>query len=295
MRTLAHQLVRYADTDATIVIRGETGSGKERVARWLHALSTRTQGQFMAVNCGAIPSELVEAELFGTTAGAFTGARQRPGWFERAHQGTLLLDEIGEMPLAAQAVLLRVLEDGVFWRVGSERPTKVDVRILCATHRNLEADVRTGRFRLDLFHRISALILEVPPLRKRREDLHTLTEQLLPTHVHRLTPAAWRALEKYPWPGNIRELKNVLVRASLNAQSPKIGPNDLDLRYHEDAPTVATKNGTTALKPLDQVVSQYVLDAVRGCEGNVRAAARHLKVSPTTVYRYLAMGSENSR
>ena len=293
MQTLAHQLARYADTDATIVIRGETGSGKERVARWLHSVSSRTQGQFIALNCGAIPSELVEAELFGTAAGAFTGARQRPGWFERADQGTLLLDEIGEMPLAAQAVLLRVLEDGVFWRVGSERPTKVDVRIVCATHRNLEADVRTGRFRLDLFHRISALILEVPPLRERREDLFALTEQLLPTHVNRLTPAAWRALENYPWPGNIRELKNVLVRASLNAQGARIGPNDLDLRHQADGPTGVMTNSSAILKPLNQVVSQYVFGAVRGCEGNIRAAARLLKVSPTTVYRYLAMGSED--
>jgi transcriptional regulator with PAS, ATPase and Fis domain len=298
MCALAYQLERYAQSDAAVIIMGETGSGKERVARRIHQLSSRRRESFSAVNCGAIPAELVEAELFGTTAGAFTGARQRQGWFERAHRGTLLLDEIGEMPMTAQAVLLRVLEDGVFWRVGSERPTQVDVRLLCATHRNLENDVHSGRFRLDLFHRISALIVEIPPLRHRGDDLLELVEQLAPEHAARLTPAAWHKLQHYAWPGNIRELKNVLCRAGLDTFSDAIEAKNIDLRHCLSASLPRSMNANSdstlsKLKPLNQALSEYVVKAVQRCEGNIRATARALDISPTTVYRYLAMGVEN--
>jgi len=223
MRQVMAQVERVAGTETRVCILGETGTGKELIARTLHERSPRKEGPFITLNCAAVPSELVESELFGHEKGAFTGAAQkRAGKFEQAEGGTLFLDEIGDMPAAMQAKLLRVLEEGEIERVGGGKPVKVDVRVLVATHRNLEELAREGKFRQDLYHRVVVFSLRLPPLRERREDIAQLAEHLarqLTTANNwpaaRFTPAALRLLEQYAWPGNIRELRNAVERVLL--------------------------------------------------------------------------------
>ena len=218
MRRVMAQIERVAASESRICIYGETGTGKELVARTLHEKSNRASGPFVTLNCAAVPAELIESELFGHEKGSFTGAAQRhTGKFEQAHRGTLFLDEIGDMPAAMQAKLLRVLEEGEVERIGSGKPTTVDVRVVVATHRNLEQLVESGGFRRDLYHRVVVFPVELPPLRKRREDLPALVE-----HFARQVSAqnGWKpvpfsaeaieALKQYRWPGNIRELRNVV-------------------------------------------------------------------------------------
>lgn len=219
------QIERVAASETRVCIYGETGTGKELVARTLHEKSNRAAGPFVTLNCAAVPSELIESELFGHEKGSFTGAAQRhTGKFEQAHRGTLFLDEIGDMPAAMQAKLLRVLEEGEIERIGGDKPTSVDVRVIVATHRNLEQLVEAGTFRRDLYHRVVVLPVELPPLRKRCEDLPALVE-----HFSRQVSAqnGWKpvtfnasaieALKRYSWPGNIRELRNVVERLLLLA------------------------------------------------------------------------------
>ena len=221
----------YADTDAAVVITGETGTGKELVARALHEHSGRRQRPFVAVNCSAISSELLESELFGHERGAFTGAvRTHRGRFERAHQGTIFLDEIGDMPMHAQAKLLRVLEEGRLERVGGEQSHKIDVRVIGATNVPLEQMVRDGRFRADLYHRLAVLRIHLPPLRRRPEDLPLLVDYFLALFrrkyrksIHRLTGEAMSLLQAYLWPGNVRELRNVLERVFVETHAEVIG------------------------------------------------------------------------
>jgi len=221
----------YGPSDASVVVTGETGTGKELVAKALHEESPRCNCPFVAVNCSAISRELLESELFGHEKGAFTGAlRTHRGRFERADGGTLFLDEIGDMPLVTQAKLLRVLENGTIERVGAERETPVDVRVVCATNVPLERAVATGRFRADLYHRLAVLRLHLPALRERLEDLPFLVEFFLPIlnrkyrrRVQRLTPEAVNFLRTYLWPGNIRELRNVLERVVVETQGEVIG------------------------------------------------------------------------
>jgi DNA-binding NtrC family response regulator len=225
MRRVMAQIERVAASEARICIYGETGTGKELVARTLHEKSNRAAGPFVTLNCAAVPGELIESELFGHEKGSFTGAAQRhTGKFEQAHRGTLFLDEIGDMPPAMQAKLLRVLEEGEVERIGAEKPTTVDVRVVVATHRNLEQLVESGGFRRDLYHRIVVFPVELPPLRQRTEDLPALVE-----HFARQVSAqnGWKpvpfaddaidALKRYAWPGNIRELRNVVERLLLLA------------------------------------------------------------------------------
>jgi two-component system nitrogen regulation response regulator NtrX len=225
MRRVMTQIERVAASETRICIYGETGTGKELVARTVHEKSHRASGPFVTLNCAAIPAELIESELFGHEKGSFTGAAQRHnGKFEQAHRGTLFLDEIGDMPVAMQAKLLRVLEEGEVERIGSDKPTKVDVRVVVATHRNLEQLVESGGFRRDLYHRVVVFPLTLPPLRARCEDLSALVE-----HFSRqvsaqngwkpvpFSPAAIGALKEYAWPGNIRELRNVVERLLLLA------------------------------------------------------------------------------
>jgi DNA-binding NtrC family response regulator len=213
-------------SEARICIYGETGTGKELVARTIHERSQRATGPFVTLNCAAVPAELIESELFGHEKGSFTGAAQRhTGKFEQAHRGTLFLDEIGDMPLAMQAKLLRVLEEGEVERIGAEKPTSVHVRVVVATHRNLELLVETGGFRRDLYHRIVVFPVELPPLRQRPEDLPALVD-----HFVRQVSAqnCWKpvpfthdaidALKQYAWPGNIRELRNIVERLLLLAE-----------------------------------------------------------------------------
>lgn len=248
MHEVRDRIARVAPTHATVLITGETGTGKEVVARAIHRNSPRAPKPFVAVNCAAFTETLLESELFGHEKGAFTGAdRQRLGLFEAAHEGTLLLDEAGEMSLAAQAKLLRVLTDGQVLRVGSTRPRRVDVRVLVATHRNLEQRVKDGQFREDLFYRLAVVPIHLPPLRDRRDDIAGLsdvfchqvaTELKMPRR--RLSSEALQKLQQYRFPGNLRELKNLIERAYILSSSQEIGADDLPISQRE---VVASGNG----------------------------------------------------
>ena len=235
MRRVLDMVQRIAATRTTVLITGESGTGKERVAKAIHVQSERRDRPFVVVNCGAIPDALIEAELFGHEKGAFTGASSaRPGMFRAAEGGTLLLDEIGDLPLGLQVKLLRVLQEKLVRGVGSSTEVPIDVRVLAATNRNVEDDVRSGRLRQDLYYRLNVIRLEVPPLRERREDIRVLGEHFLARcsaeqnkDVRALSPDALRALEAYAFPGNVRELENVVERAVALAQGPTIGLGDL--------------------------------------------------------------------
>jgi DNA-binding NtrC family response regulator len=228
---------KVSSTTTTVLITGETGTGKELVARAIHRNSSRSRKPFIAINCAAVTETLLESELFGHERGAFTGAdRARPGLFEAAHEGTVFLDEVAEMSAAAQAKLLRVLADGEIQRVGSTVTRRVDVRVLAATHRNLEDRVKDETFRQDLYYRLAVVPVHLPPLRERREDLAELCECLskriaeeMKVPVKRLTPAALEKLSRYAFPGNIRELRNLLERALILGQSPELQPEDFYL------------------------------------------------------------------
>jgi two-component system nitrogen regulation response regulator NtrX len=223
MREVMAQVEHVAASETRVCVRGETGTGKELIARTLHEKSPRRNGPFISLNCAAIPAELMESELFGHEKGSFTGAAARHlGKFEHAHGGTLFLDEIGDMPLTMQAKLLRVLEEGEIERVGGDKPFAVDVRVVVATHRNLEEQVRQGTFREDLYHRVFVFPIQLPPLRERREDIRVLAEHFVRQltdqnnwKVKRFSAEATRALEDYSWPGNVRELRNVVERVLL--------------------------------------------------------------------------------
>ncbi|WP_338284465.1 sigma-54 dependent transcriptional regulator [Limnobacter thiooxidans] len=257
---LLQLIERVAPSDATALIIGETGTGKELVARHLHALSERSQGPFIAVNCGAFSETLVESELFGFERGAFTGAQTaRAGWFEAADGGTLFLDEIGDLPLAMQVKLLRVLQEREVVRIGSRKPTPVDFRLIAATNVNLEEAVRVGRFRQDLLYRLQVVNLPVKPLRQRKGDILPLAQHFVKQYAGRihidgatLGPLAEKALLNYPWPGNIRELENVIHRALLVSHNGWINAVDLQLPdwRASDNPT------TTSYEPLPPVASQ---------------------------------------
>jgi len=225
MKEVMAQVEHVAASETRVCIRGETGTGKELIARTLHEKSPRRNGAFISLNCAAVPSELMETELFGHEKGSFTGAASRhTGKFEQAHRGTLFLDEIGDMPMTMQAKLLRVLEEGEIERVGGDKPFTVDVRVVVATHRNLEEQVRQGTFREDLYHRVFVFPIVLPPLRERREDIRVLAEHFVRQleeqnnwKLRKLSPEAIAELERYSWPGNVRELRNVVERVLLLA------------------------------------------------------------------------------
>lgn len=236
MHSLRERIHLVAPGGSRVLIQGESGTGKELVASWIHRLSPRAEAPLVAVNCAAIPSELIESELFGHERGAFTGAvSRRIGRFESAGAGTLFLDEVGELSPDAQAKLLRALQEQRFHRVGGDRPVRFHARVLSATNQPLVRRVREGRFRLDLYHRIAVVVLDVPPLRARTEDIpelaRSLLEQLgrkdLSLAGRRLTPPAIRALQAHPWPGNVRELQNVLERAAVFATGGVLEESDI--------------------------------------------------------------------
>jgi two-component system nitrogen regulation response regulator GlnG len=237
MQQVFKMIGRVATSEAPVMITGESGSGKELVARALHHYSSRSDRAFLAINCAAIPEALLESELFGHERGAFTGAHnQRIGRFEQCDKGTLFLDEIGEMPLATQSKLLRVLQEGEFSRVGGNETIRTDVRIVCATNKNLEDEIVKRTFREDLFYRLNVVRIHLPPLRARKEDIQLLAEyflQKLANARHRpllkLSEEAVRALEAYPWPGNVRELENTMQRAAVLAQGDVLLPKDIPL------------------------------------------------------------------
>jgi DNA-binding NtrC family response regulator len=266
MRRVMAQIERVAASETRVCIYGETGTGKELVARTLHEKSHRAAGPFVTLNCAAVPSELIESELFGHEKGSFTGAAQRhTGKFEQAHRGTLFLDEIGDMPLAMQSKLLRVLEEGEVERIGASKPTAVDVRVVVATHRNLEQLVESGGFRRDLYHRVVVFPVELPPLRQRCEDLPALVEHFARQVSAQngwkpaaFTTAALEALQEYVWPGNIRELRNVVERLLL-LTGGEVGAEDVRLALPVSHKTAATATGTEggASGPLAQRVLAF--------------------------------------
>ena len=237
MQQVFKMIGRVAHTDAPVMITGESGSGKELVARAVHHYSLRSNKDFLAINCAAIPEHLLESELFGHEKGAFTGAvSQRTGRFEQCNGGTLFLDEIGDMPLQLQSKILRVLQEGEFSRVGGNQTLKTDVRIIAATNRDLEREVAAKRFREDLFYRLNVVRITLPPLRERKEDIRILAEYFLrkiaaQRHIPRLqlSEEAVKAMEAYPWPGNVRELENTIQRATVLATGDVILPKDLPL------------------------------------------------------------------
>jgi DNA-binding NtrC family response regulator len=286
MKRLAAQIETVAASDAAVLITGENGTGKEVVARNLHAMSDRADGPFVTVNCAAIPDELIESELFGHEKGSFTGAfERRVGHFEAANGGTLFLDEIAELPLPLQAKLLRALQDGEVRRIGETRAFAVDVRIITATHRDLLDHVRRGAFREDLYYRLKVLTLTVPPLRERREDVVPLARQFLAELAPALlgfTPAAEQTLERHAWPGNVRELRNAVQHGAALARGPQVDVADLP----EDLLAVP---GTAAhaLRSLAEVEREHVLRVVDACNGSQAEAARILGIGRNTLWRKL--------
>ena len=258
MRRVRALIEKVAETDATVLVRGASGTGKELVARALHELSTTRRGHpFVAVNCAALPSELIESELFGHEKGAFTGAAaRRLGKFEQANGGTLFLDEIGDMSANVQAKLLRALEDRTIQRLGGNESLPVDVRIVSATHRPLEQDIVDGNFRADLFYRLRVVTVEIPPLSARREDIPPLAEAFAQTAAERyrlplrpLAPSALRQLLAYDWPGNVRELRNTIERAAILAEGPELTAEDLPDEFRQAVVPVA-KDAAPASKEL---------------------------------------------
>lgn len=307
-RQLLELAARVARSDSTVLISGESGTGKEVLARYIHQQSPRASGPFIAINCAAIPENMLEATLFGHEKGAFTGAvAAQPGKFELADGGTLLLDEISEMPMALQAKLLRVLQEREVERVGGRKPIALDIRVLATTNRNLQAEVAAGRFREDLFYRLSVFPLAWAPLRERCEDIVPLAERLLSKHGQkmgqrpaRLSEAARHCLRAHPWPGNVRELDNAIQRALILQQGGLIEPADLCLTGQVGLPVpapvtarpaahVASSEPVAALgDDLRRREFQLILDTLRAERGRRKETADRLGISPRTLRYKLA-------
>ncbi len=293
MRNLVDLARRVAKVDSTVLITGESGVGKERVARLVHEESTRASGPFIAVNCGAITETLLESELFGHAHGAFTGATaDRPGLFEGANRGTLLLDEIGEVSPGMQVKLLRALQEREIRRVGENKSRKVDVRILAATNRDLKQQVADGHFRQDLFYRLKVVELHVPALRERREDVLPLARTLLVESALRmkrpmtgLTPAAADQLLRHGWPGNVRELENAMERAVALARGTRVELEDLPEEIRQAFPVPVPSGGV--VRPLEEIEKDYILAALELNHGNQTHTALQLKIGSATMYRKL--------
>ncbi|CUA83109.1 DNA-binding transcriptional response regulator, NtrC family, contains REC, AAA-type ATPase, and a Fis-type DNA-binding domains [Gulbenkiania indica] len=278
---------RVARTQAPVYIRGESGTGKEQAARLIHASGPRAAGPFVPVNCGAIPDSLMESEFFGTRRGAFTGAdRDREGFFQQASGGTLFLDEVADLPLSMQVKLLRALQEKKVRRLGATSEEATDVRILCATHKDLAAQVSGGAFRQDLYYRLNVISLTMPPLRELREDLPRFVDMLLERYGvsgprPRLTPAALQLLLGYNYPGNFRELENIIERAVALATGPEIGPDALQLLpVEDDVPSPPALAGGESLQDyLDRVEREVLLKALDTTRYNRTQAAKRLGIS----------------
>jgi len=289
-RALMEQVLRAGRRNVTVLVRGETGSGKELIAAALHAESPRRDGPLVRFNCAAIPAELAEAELFGHAMGAFTGAgAERRGFFAQADGGTLILDEIGELPGTVQATLLRALQDGEIQRVGTGRVERVDVRVVACTHRDLRADVTTGRFREDLYYRIAVVELQVPPLRERREDIPVLVDALRKRWAARFgmedarfTPSLVAALAAREWPGNVRELENAVARILTLSSGGLVDASAL--QWLSAPPQRAPVEGSGPLRAqLDTFERTVLAQTLAECAGNKSEAARRLDVTRTTL------------
>jgi two-component system response regulator HydG len=304
MRSLYELIERVAHSHAPVLVRGESGTGKELVARALHFEGPRKAGPFVAVNCTAIPNALLESELFGHVKGSFTGATTpRRGLFLEADGGTLFLDEIGDMAPELQAKLLRVLEDGEVRAVGADASRKVDVRVVAATHQELETRVREGRFRQDLFYRLNVVPLPVPPLRERREDIPLLVEHFVAVSRRRnprarlagFTPEALAALAAAPWPGNVRELENLVERLAVVTVQEMVDLPTLQLHapgVTADAHPLSRAQGQ--LIPLRQLEGEYIAYVVAQCGGNKTKAAEILGIDVSTIHRRERERSGNS-
>jgi DNA-binding NtrC family response regulator len=293
---LQHQIEAIAESEAAVLIRGETGTGKELLARTIHDRSHRRSKSMVAVNCGAVPPSLIEAELFGHEQGAFTGAvKRRDGRFKAADGGTLFLDEIGEMPLESQVKLLRVLQEGSFEPIGTNVSVKVDVRIIAATNRDLEADIKAGRFREDLYYRIRVFDLVVPPLRERRGDLPILVEQMIGrlTRDHskppRFSASAWAALSEHPFPGNVRELENVIEHAVVLSRGEEIELEHLpaEISRGRNSSSGQSRPITHLELAVEQFEREYIRRALTLTMGERRRAAVLLGVSRKTLWSKL--------
>ena len=302
MKEVYEQLERAASLDMTVLLSGETGTGKELAARAIHQRSARREKRFVAINCGALPAELVESELFGHARGAFTGAAAaKVGLFEEASGGSLFLDEIGELPLPVQVKLNRVLQEKEVRRVGDNAPIKVDVRVISATHRDLKAEVQAGRFREDLFYRLHVLPIRLPPLRERKDDIPLLAMHFLERHArayHRdltgFEPDALHALTEYPWPGNVRELENAVERSAASASGPQILyrdlPPEVQARPEGKLPMEVLANlpyKEAVETARDRVSHDYLVALMREFNGNVTRAAERAGMERESLHRLL--------
>jgi two-component system, NtrC family, response regulator HydG len=293
MRQVVDLARRVAKVDSTVLITGESGSGKERIARLVHDESTRAAGPFIAINCGAITETLLESELFGHARGAFTGATaDRPGLFEAASSGTLLLDEVGEVSPGMQVKLLRVLQEREIRRVGENKNRRVDVRVVAATNRDLAHGVAGGAFRQDLYYRLKVVELHVPPLRDRRDDILPLARVLfadaalrMKRKISALAPGAADQLLRYAWPGNVRELENAMERAVALARGSRVELEDLPEEIRHAFPTPVVTMG--AVRPLEEVEKEYILAALELNGGNQTHTAAQLHIGAATLYRRL--------
>jgi DNA-binding NtrC family response regulator len=289
MQALYDQIERVAPTESTVLLLGESGTGKDLTAREIHRRSHRKGGPFLGVNCGALPANLLESELFGHEKGAFTGASAgKVGLFEAANGGTIFLDEIGTTTGTTQQTLLRVLQEREVRRVGSTLSRPIDVRVIAATNADLESDMKAGSFRADLYYRLSGIVLHLPALRERQGDIPLLAEHFLAQSCHRqgrelhaFSPRALERLQRHAWPGNIRELENVVERAVIFAGRRLIGPGDLFL---EGAGDVVERPDPLAL---DEVIRSHLRYVVERCAGNLAQAARLLRIPRTSLYKKL--------
>ena len=296
MRDIFRKIDKVAGTDISILVTGETGTGKELIAREVHRRSPRKNGPFVAINCGAIPENLLESELFGHAKGAFTGAvAARAGRFQAANGGTLLLDEIGEMPVALQVKLLRALQDRSVTKVGENKPEPVDIRVVAATNKDLEEEMKHGRFREDLFYRINVVHLHLPPLRERGEDAVTLAKYFLKRAARELNvkakdfnKAALNAIRHFRWPGNIRQLENRIKKAVVLADGPYITPEDMDVKQEQLDPILPLAVAQ------EQWKERYIDEALDRNGGNRTKTAKDLDVDPRTIFRHLRSKAEKS-
>jgi transcriptional regulator with GAF, ATPase, and Fis domain len=289
MRDIFRKIDKVAGTDISILVTGETGTGKELIAREIHRRSPRKNGPFVAINCGAIPENLLESELFGHARGAFTGAvAARPGRFQAASGGTLFLDEIGEMPPGLQVKLLRALQERAVTRVGENKPEPVDIRVVAATNKDLDEELKAGRFREDLYYRINVVHLHLPALRDRGEDAVMLAKWFLGRAIRELSskvkgfsPQALVAIKRFRWPGNIRQLENRIKKAVVLAEKPLISPDDLELRPEQLEPILPL------LQARDEWQKRYINEVLERNGGNRTKTAKDLGVDPRTIFRHL--------
>jgi DNA-binding NtrC family response regulator len=296
MRSVMAQLERVAASESRVCIYGETGTGKELAAHTLHEKSPRAQGPFVTLNCAAVPAELIESELFGHEKGAFTGALQRHiGKFEQANHGTLLLDEIGDMPPNMQAKLLRVMEEGEVERIGGGKPVAVDVRVIVATHRDLDALVKEGRFRADLYHRVVVFPITLPPLRERADDIRQLVEHFAAQVCVQngwkavpFTPEAIRELQNYPWPGNVRELRNIVERLLLLSASGEVDAATVQLalpKSTRSAGKAAEDHGGTLSQQVNECERQAILSELHRQHHHITNTAKALGLERSHLYK----------